>query len=308
MKDLFVSQYNELAFRFVSGFKFLQAPMVTIICGQEGLGKTALLTYLQAKMHPVVKPTIFMGTQKFISNYSFSSQNGELSIFRKRIRATKLFLLDDIHLLKGKKKTIEELFHTLDTIWMQGGKAVLTYQGDNINFEFLGQRFASRLNSGFNIYLAKPTESEINEFLMYYLTSVGETSLFDPRLIAKAANMKQVIEFVSKTKSYPFGDFEEKVNLVLPFVCQHYETDAKKILEGSKTIRAVNARYMMFLLLHEVFKFSFKEMALYFKKDLYSLKTKSLEIKEKNQELFESLCQKLYTQLNSFYQDGYHQP
>jgi len=305
MRELFVSHYNQLAFQFVHGFDFVQAPAVTVICGKEGLGKTTLLEYLQTHMYGHVKPTILLDAQKFTSKYSFASQNGELSAFRNTVRSSKLLLLDNIHTLKGKKKTIEELFHTLDTIWTQGGKTVMTYEGDPVNFAFLGERFASRLHSGFIIHLQKPTEREMNDFLSFYLSTTQLPPVFDPNLIAKATNMKQVIDYVTQQNRYPFGSFQEKVTLVLPLVCEYYGADENRILSGSKVANAVQARYMLYLLLHEIYQFSFKEIAHYFKKDRYSLSVRCQQIKENNQESFESLCQKLYNQLNILYQNGY---
>jgi len=295
---VFVSDYNFVAARFIDTFDYRKAPAVTIIVGNEGLGKTTLLDRLYQKLKEKVIPAILIDAGKYAAKYSFAACNGELNYFRRYFRSAKLLLFDNLDLLRGKKKTIEELLHTLDTILSQGGKTVLTFNGNDLLLEFLGERLASHLKSGLVIHLQEPTPQEIQDFIQYYLKSKGlplEEQCYAGR---KFKNMKQVIEALEQKKTVR-QDIGETANLVLNSVCNYYQIEKKKILGPAKSSTVVQARYMVYLLLHEKHNFTYKEIAAYFKKDASGLKSRALKYKERHQALFESLCQKLYNTGNS---------
>ncbi|RNC29745.1 MAG: Chromosomal replication initiator protein DnaA [Candidatus Dichloromethanomonas elyunquensis] len=304
---MFISNYNRLAFQFVDRFDFRQAPAVTIISGNEGLGKTALLNYLCQKADGAVHPIVLIDARKFGTNYAFAAQHDGLSAFRKKFRSCKLFLLDNIHILKGKKKTVEELFHTLDAILSQEGKIVITCAGDTPDLDFLGARFASRLHSGLILRIMNPTTEELENFTAYYLASTQVACEF-AAMLSQAANMKQAVDFIenrshSREKTtdpsslYALGNKEDHVQLVLSFVSGYYGVDQAKIVNGSNSPSNVEARYMVFLLLHEIFDYSYKEIAVFFQRNLYGLKNGCFGIKEREKETFETLYQRLYNQL-----------
>lgn len=305
---MFISNYNSLACQFINNFDFCKSPAVSIILGKEGLGKTTLLDYLAQKLRNENIDFISIDAQKFASKYSFASYSGDLSAFRKYFRTTKLLILDNIDLLKGKTKTIEELFHTLDTIFVQGGKAVISYNGNNLDLKYLGERFASRINTGLVIRLNEPTSQEINQFVNYYLKSINkDTNLQDPSLTS-AGNFKIVINKINKSLAKtsdcnddllePEESLEKHVSIILNLVSHYFDIEKQEVLGSSKKNNCVRARYLMFTLLNEKFNHSYKQIADYFTKDLNSIKHRSSKIKDANSDQFETLCQKLYNQLN----------
>ncbi len=293
---MFVSDYNLIAFKFIDSFDYSQAPQVTIIVGEEGLGKTTLLNSLLLKCQDNVFPTVLIGAQKFTAKYCYAACNGGLSLFRKYFRSSKLLLLDNINLLKGKTKTIEELLYTFDTILAQGGKAVITYGGKELKLDFLGDRLASRLRSGLVIRLQNPTEEEINCFAKYYLDSINKSFIKPFARETKIKNMKQVINIIEIKEPISLKTLEEIVSLVLPIVCDHFNVEEKKVLGPEKSNNIVKARYMVYLLLYEHYHYSYQEISAYFNRNASCLRDKSRKFKDNNTELFETLCQKMYNQ------------
>lgn len=307
---MFVSDYNRIAVQFIDNFDYDKAPTVTIIIGKEGLGKTTLLDYFSQKIRNDITNSILIDSLKYASKYSFASYSGELSSFRKLFRTSKLFLLDNINLLKGKDRTISELFHTLDTILAQGGKTVITYGGDDFNLDFLGDRFASRLKSGFVIRLNEPTSKEIENFIEYYLSIIDQKKTQDFFSLPSERNMKKIVDFCDQLlvqpskvendlQKYMNKSIETKANIIVSLVSNYFAIEEKELLGMSKKPSHVCARNMIYILLNEIFDCSYRDISNNFKKDMSYIKNRSRKVKEENIELFETLCKKLYNQLNS---------
>ncbi|NLO96883.1 MAG: chromosomal replication initiator DnaA [Peptococcaceae bacterium] len=292
---MFVSKYNQVAFKFIDTFDYNQAPPLTIIAGDEGLGKTTLLRYLFAKHRDNISPAIFVDAQKYSSKYSFAACKGDLKNFRQNMRSAKLLLLDNINALKGKNKTIEELLYTVDTVLSQGGKIVMTYRGKDFDVHYLGEKLASRLRSGLVLRLNSPTEEEIKNFINYYLNTNNLAGKNIHGLEVKAKNMKQAINVIKQAGQAAENKLtKETVDKVLTKVAAHLGVEVKRVLGPDKNRNVVKARYMTFILLHEKYNFTYPEIAAYFKKNSSQLKAKCKELKENQKELFETLCQKIY--------------
>jgi len=190
---LFVSEYNKLACQFIENFDYNRVPCITIIVGNKGLGKTLLLHELYNKVKNTIPSTIIIDAEKFASKFAYAAYKKQYNSFRKAYRNTKLFLLDNINSLKGKNKTINELFFTIDTILMNEGKVVITYRGQELNLDFLDQKFASRLKCGLTIMLKEPSDTEIKDFIKYLFPELNnDISLFD---FCYERDFKKIIEF-----------------------------------------------------------------------------------------------------------------
>ena len=306
---MFVSNYNCLAYKLTEKYDFLSAPQIVIFYGLKGLGKTTLLKKLFAKMNTADK-TILIDAEKFASRYAFAAQTGQLSDFRQGIRSCKLLLIDNIDALKGKKRSIEELFHTYESILAQGGKVVITFCGDKPAYDFLGERFASRLKCGLGIPLLEPTDEEVEEFINYYIEKKSCSGLsIQANFSSLPKNLHKIIDHIDfithpsdhkhdilKT-SFVKRSVDHEVTSLVSHISEYFKIEENKIMGSNRSRNVVKARYMLYLILHELYEYSFQEIARYFQKDSSNIKRQSTIIKEKNQEAFESLCQNLYNQL-----------
>lgn len=279
----------------------MKAPSVTIIVGPQGLGKTKILTYCKGKMAKPHSKVILLDAEKFSRKYAFAAQNGSLSAFRSKMRSCDFLLLDNINSLQGKKKTIEELFYTVDTILAQGGKIVMTYRGSQPNFNFLNAAFASRLKSGFTVYLQEPAIDELDGFIRYYLADepVLQEQIRQSDVFIKLRNFTQAVELVDMVKKGTdshdcFDSLEEKVNHVADLISACYQLDRSVIFGSAKRETAVEARYMAYLLLHRAYEYSYKDIAAYFQKDLKNMSAQCTKTIEEKGKMFETLSNKLY--------------
>ena len=310
---MFVSNYNRLAFKLLEKYDFATAPQIIIFFGLKGLGKTTLLKKILDKMKKTANKTILIDAEKFASRYAFAAQTGQLSDFRQGIRSCKLLLIDNIDSLKGKKRSIEELFHTYESILAQGGKVVITFGGDQPTYDFLGDRFGSRLKCGLGIPLLEPTDQEVEEFIDYYIqkNSLGSLSI-QANFSCLPKNLHKIIEHIDFITQNP-SDIKQdilktsfvkrsvdyEVRLLLRHVSEYFEIEESKLIGNNRSSTVVKARYMLYLILHELYEYSYKDIAQYFQRDSSNIKRQSMIIKEKNYEEFESLCQNLYNQLTA---------
>lgn len=312
---MFISDYNLLACKLLESYDYLTSPQVAIIFGSRGLGKTTLLKKISYKMKQTNVKTVLIDAEKFASKYAFAAQAGQLKAFRRGIRSCDLLLLDNIQALKGKKHSIEELFHTYESIIAKGGKMVITFCSDRPSFEFLGERFTSRLKCGLGIPLLEPSDKEVKQFVHYYVDKrfpSHDTILKDDNLTLLPKNLNKIIEHIERTSQNPLDSNQEvvktsfvkknmdyEVRLLISQISEYFGVEESKLLGNSRSSDVVKGRYMLYLILHELYEYSFKDIAQHFLKDASNMKRQSLIIKEKNKEGFERLCQKLYNQLTT---------
>ncbi len=168
--NLFLSEFNIRAWRLIKHYELEKAADVTLIYGQRGLGKTSMLRYLY--QHKALQEGgIIADAMDFARQYAFAAQDNKLNPFRQRYRTTRLLLIDNLQVLEGKVKTIEELHYTYEYVIGNGGKMVITLEADSPQLVFLGERLASRFLSGVAIPIATPIADEIERFLLEYIHS-----------------------------------------------------------------------------------------------------------------------------------------
>lgn len=311
---MFVSSFNSLAYKAVDEYVFRHAPKVIIIYGQSGLGKSELLKYLFKKYENSEYKTIYIKAQKFASKYAFAVNSGKLRAFRNEFRSADMFLLDDINVLSGKKKTIEELFYTYDSIFARGGKTVITIQGNNPSLCFLGERFQSRLNSGLTIGLLQPLPEEIKEFMNYLNKRLAKQ--VDKETIcssaSKISNLREAVQFLQKNTEikcnalcyspfFPIDSLEKHVQFLLSLIEKDLNVAREKILGNHKKAEIVKARYIIYYLLHNYLRYSYKDIALYFNKNYSSIFRGCKQVKQysmEQKEIIERLYKKLYNQIS----------
>ncbi|KUO67020.1 MAG: hypothetical protein APF84_17670 [Gracilibacter sp. BRH_c7a] len=311
---MFISNYNLLACKLLESYDFITSPQVVIIFGSRGLGKTEILKKISDKMRHANTATVLIDAEKFAAKYAFAAQTGQLKAFRREMRSCDLLLLDNINMLRGKDRSIEELFHTYESIIAKGGKTIVTFCSDCPSYEFLGERFASRLKCGLGIPLLEPSDKELKQFVSYYLKKKlpGEDITSKYELSTLPKNLHKIIERINRGSLNSLASEPENVKtsfikrsmdyetrILISQVSEYFKLEESMLLGNGRSNTVVKGRYMLYLILHELYEYSFKDIAQYFLKDSSNLKRQSLIIKEKNKEEFERLCHKLYNQLTA---------
>lgn len=137
------------------------APSPVVLWGRGGTGKTHLLRAIADgfRSRHRRKRVVRLTAEEFTSGFVEAVHGRTLASFRGRCRGVDLLLIDDIHFLLGKQKTLEELQYTLDTLAAQGADVVLTSDRSPAELRKMSGELLSRLGAGVAVEIAPPDHS-----------------------------------------------------------------------------------------------------------------------------------------------------
>ncbi|MGN8244347.1 chromosomal replication initiator protein DnaA [Cellulomonas soli] len=98
------------------------------IYGDSGLGKTHLLHaigHYAQNLYPSVRVR-YVNSEEFTNDFINSIGEGKAGAFQRRYREVDVLLIDDIQFLQGKEQTMEEFFHTFNTLHNANKQVVIT--------------------------------------------------------------------------------------------------------------------------------------------------------------------------------------
>ena len=98
------------------------------IYGDSGLGKTHLLHaigHYAQNLYPSVRVR-YVNSEEFTNDFINSIGEGKAGAFQRRNREVDVLLIDDIQFLQGNEQTMEEFFHTFNTLHNASKQIVLT--------------------------------------------------------------------------------------------------------------------------------------------------------------------------------------
>jgi chromosomal replication initiator protein len=146
-----VGSSNEYAFRSaeLTGRGRQQASPL-LLCGASGVGKTHLLRAVvrEYRRHHPRSTAVYLSAEQFTTGFLEALRGSGLPSFRQKCRGANLLAIDDLQFFPGKRRTIEELLHTFDTMAAEGRQLVLASDRGLNELRALGPELISRLNGG----------------------------------------------------------------------------------------------------------------------------------------------------------------
>ncbi|MGD8148754.1 chromosomal replication initiator protein DnaA [Ornithinimicrobium sp. Y1694] len=120
------------------------------IYGESGLGKTHLLHaigHYARKLYPGVRVR-YVNSEEFTNDFINSIRDEKAGAFQQRYRSVDFLLVDDIQFLQGKEQTIEEFFHTFNTLHNSEKQVVITSDQPPKKLSGFAERLRSRFEWG----------------------------------------------------------------------------------------------------------------------------------------------------------------
>lgn len=127
-----------------------QAYNPLFVHGAIGLGKTHLLHAINNQIHDAQpwENVTYVTSERFAIGLVNSIRNNRTEQFRQHFRRADVLLIDDVHFLKDKSGTQEELLHTFNELHEDGRQIVLSSDRPPEELSQLQERLVSRFRWG----------------------------------------------------------------------------------------------------------------------------------------------------------------
>ena len=264
------------------------------IYGASGLGKTHLM---QAIGHYIIfnKPKLkvkYIKTEEYfnelIKNLQTGDKTNRMDKFRQKYRNVDVLLIDDIQFLESKTFTMEEIFHTFDSLYNNNKQIVITSDRLPKDIPTLPDRLRTRFEMGLMVDITPPdfeTRVAILKNLADTANIKAEFAVFE--YIAKnfINNVRELEGAFNKVSAY--ADIE-KTDLTLEFAkkvlnCEslkqeisiaqvakatgdYFGVSIADFLSSARNQRVSSARHIAVYLAREITQKSFEAIAEFFNK------------------------------------------
>ena len=153
------------------------------IYGGSGLGKTHLLNAI-GNYALVKDPTLkvrYVTSEEFTNEFIEALQNpnqsqGQIAEFNRRYREVDVLLIDDIQFLGGKDATLEQFFHTFNTLYQANKRIVIASDVPPKNLKGFEARLISRFESGLPVDV-KPPDLETRIAILRMMSSMNHSNI-----------------------------------------------------------------------------------------------------------------------------------
>lgn len=127
-----------------------------LVYGGVGLGKTHFLHAMAHAMKRQNRQVIYISAEAFTNDLVAAIRNKSTAIFRDKYRHLDALLIDDIQFVGQKESTQEEIFHTFNGLYNEGGQIIFAADRPPRQLDKMVDRLKSRFESGLNMEIAPP--------------------------------------------------------------------------------------------------------------------------------------------------------
>ena len=264
------------------------------IYGASGLGKTHLM---QAIGHYIIfnKPKLrvrYIKTEDYfnevIKNIQCNDRISRMDKFRQKYRNIDVLLIDDIQFLESKKATMEEIFHTFDSLHNNNKQIVITSDRQPKDIPTLPDRLRTRFEMGIMVDITPPEfetrvailrnlaeQSGINiPFEVYeyiaknFVSNVRELEGAFNKVSAYAEieEIPITIEFAKKVLNCEASKKELTIEDVAKVVADYYGVSIDDFKSSSRNQKVSSSRHIAVYLSRELTEKSFEAIAEFFNK------------------------------------------
>src|SRR6202162_484059 len=128
------------------------------IYGGVGMGKTHLMHAIGRSLvdEYAGMRIIYTSSERFMNEMITCIKNDRMQLFHRHYRSADALLIDDIQILAGKERTMEEFFHTFNDLFEHQKQIVISSDTPPKNTPGLVERLRSRLRWGLMVDVQPP--------------------------------------------------------------------------------------------------------------------------------------------------------
>lgn len=163
--------------------------------GKTGTGKTHLLMSVASCLEQSNLKVIYTRAETFTEHVVNAIRSGEMQHFRRAYRNIDVLLIDDIEVFSRKSATQEELFHTFNTLHVEGKQIILTSSCPPQDLKFIEPRLVSRFEWGIVLPLHPLEPIELHKVLQEWTLQMNyplQNTVIDFLLDTFAGNTKSL--------------------------------------------------------------------------------------------------------------------
>lgn len=264
------------------------------IYGASGLGKTHLM---QAIGHYIIfnKPKLrvrYIKTEDYfnevIKNIQCNDRISRMEKFRQKYRNIDVLLIDDIQFLESKKATMEEIFHTFDSLHNNNKQIVITSDRQPKDIPTLPERLRTRFEMGIMVDITPPDFEtrvailknlgeqvgmdipfEVYEYIANnFVSNVRELEGAFNKVSAFAdiEGIPLTLEFTKKVLNCEASRKELTIETVAKTVAEYYGVSVDDFKSSSRNQKVSGSRHVAVYLTRELTEKSFESIAEFFNK------------------------------------------
>jgi chromosomal replication initiator protein len=146
--------------------------------GPTGVGKTHLLEgiWSAARQPPIEANAVYLSAEQFTTLFVEALHGTGLPSFRRKYRAVDLLILDDVQFFCGKRATVVEVLHTIDTLLREGKQLVMAADRPPADLGGLGPELTARLHGGM-VCRIEPPDAEVRRGIVDFLATKLEVAI-----------------------------------------------------------------------------------------------------------------------------------
>lgn len=265
------------------------------IYGASGLGKTHLM---QAIGHHVIfhKPKLkvrYIKTEEYVNELIKNLQHGgernaRMEKFRQKYRNIDVLLIDDIQFLESKTYTMEEIFHTFDSLHNNNKQIVITSDRLPKDIPTLPDRLRTRFEMGLVVDITPPDfetrvailknlaeqismkiDFDVFEYIANnFVSNVRELEGAFNRVSAFAdiENVDVTLAYAKKVLNCEANKKEITIDDVAKITAEYYGVTVADFKSPSRNQRVSGSRHIAVYLAREITEKSFESIAEFFNK------------------------------------------
>ena len=296
-ENFVVGESNEFAYKITKSVAENPSTKFNplFIYGKAGLGKTHLM---QAIGHYTIfnNPKLkvkYTKTEDYVDDFISNSRNSKdqvenMSKFNRKYTNIDIILIDDIQHLESKKKSMQQIQHTFDSLYNKGKQIVITSDRLPKEIPTLSEALCSRFEMGLMLELTPPdlntrieivrklaedndiiyTEDALAYIARNFNKNVRELEGAFNRVYAymQVENTSFDLSLAKKVLRCEEGNTEISFDKIAQATAEYFSVSIEDLKGSSRGQKISNARHMAVYLSREITQKSFVNIAEFFNK------------------------------------------